>query len=111
MTGGSNVGGLIGYIQGGTVSNSYEAGSATGNSYVGGLVGYLSGGTVLDSFAMGAVKGLSAVGGLVGEDYLGTISNSYSTGGVTVGSGGPLAGGSWVIFQAALSPIRMPPER
>ena len=28
VTGGSNVGGLIGYIQGGTVSNSYEAGSA-----------------------------------------------------------------------------------
>lgn len=47
----------------------------------GGLVGYNEGGTITDSYATGDVTGFdSSAGGLVGDDYYGTITNSYATG-------------------------------
>ena len=78
------VGGLVGFNNGGTVSNSYATGSVTGRTYTGGLVGYNGNGTVSNSYATGSVTGEGiSTGGLVGHNESGTVSNSYATGSVT----------------------------
>ncbi|MCL2012218.1 MAG: InlB B-repeat-containing protein [Cystobacterineae bacterium] len=83
VSGGENVGGLVGYNNQGTVHNSYATGSVNGSSYyVGGLVGQNSGGTVHNSYATGSVNSSGDnVGGLVGYNA-GTVQNSYATGSV-----------------------------
>ncbi len=45
--------------------------------YVGGLVGYNNIGTISNSYATGSVNGTNLVGGLVGYNDTGTISNSF----------------------------------
>jgi len=79
ITGGADVGGLVGSNSEGTISNSYTTGSVTGG-LVGGLVGE-NNGTISDSYSTSSVTG-GFVGGLVGENN-GTISDSYSTSSVT----------------------------
>ncbi|MEA1973519.1 MAG: GLUG motif-containing protein, partial [Candidatus Cloacimonadota bacterium] len=83
ITGWRYVGGLVGYNDESSVSNSYSTGSVSGSSYIGGLVGtnYIS--TINSSYSTSSVTGSSHnVGGLVGYNY-GDISNSYNTGSVT----------------------------
>jgi hypothetical protein len=81
VTGNGEVGSLVGYNDEGTVTNSYSSGNVTGNYNVGGLAGKNSG-TVSTSYSSGSVTGDDTVGGMVGENT-GTVSNSYSTGNVT----------------------------
>lgn len=74
-----------------TLSNSYSTGSVSGGSYVGGLVGFNDLGTITNSYATGSVSGRSSVGGLIGGNYVapgnfGKLSYSFATGRVT-GSG------------------------
>ena len=84
VSGDERVGGLVGHNWGGTVRNSYAAGSVTGGDYVGGLAGYIfAGGTVGDSYASGNVTGGMSVGGLVGWNGVGTVTGSYASGNVT----------------------------
>jgi filamentous hemagglutinin family protein len=102
VTGRYNVGALVGFNYGGTITNSYATGAVTGavtgagqyGSNIGGLVGRNSGfydrvnraytgGTISNSYATATV--ISAgygenMGGLVGYGRNGTISNSYATG-------------------------------
>jgi hypothetical protein len=82
------VGGLVGSSYGGTISNSYTAGTVEGDLMVGGLVGLQVNGTIINSYATGAVEGSENVGGLVGGSADGgtlsnSISNSYAAGDVT----------------------------
>ena len=95
VSGGAVVGGLVG-INNESVSNSYATGSVSGSSYVGGLVGYnYPGSSVTSSYAAGSVSGASDshdVGGLVGLND-GTISNSYTTGSVSSGDQSFYVGG------------------
>ncbi len=91
----SDMGGLVGWNDHGTISQSYATGTVTGiSNTTGGLVAYNNGGTVSDSFATGGVFGNLYAGGLVGYgDANGTITNSFSTGYVhAVTSGGGLVG-------------------
>ena len=97
MTGGANVGGVVGYVQGSTVTNCYNTGAVTGNgreSCVGGIVGcvYDRGGTseVTNCYNTGNITGNDSsgyVGGIVGCVYLrsGTseVTNCYNTGDIT----------------------------
>jgi len=76
VTGFVSVGGLVGEIEHGTVSNSYFTGSVTGYQSVGGLVGRSYDGTVSNSYSTGSVTGDENVGGLVGWSW-GDVSNSY----------------------------------
>ncbi|MCT7535790.1 filamentous hemagglutinin N-terminal domain-containing protein [Aliarcobacter cryaerophilus] len=108
ITGGNYTGGLVGYNEGGTITNSYATGTVGGHSsggfYVGGLVGYnANSGTITNSYATGTVGGDSSggsyVGGLVGEN-VGTITNSYATGTVGGGSGGGSHVGGLVGYNA-----------
>jgi hypothetical protein len=86
---GGNGGGLVGY-QTGSISDSYAAVTVSGGGVSGGLVGYQGPGSpITDSYASGSVSGTEDVGGLVG-DGSGTTSNSYATGSV---AGGIYAGG------------------
>ncbi|AFV22853.1 GLUG domain protein [Methanolobus psychrophilus R15] len=90
ITGGDNVGGLVGENYGGTITDSHSTGDVTGENYVGGLVGY-NDGAITDSYSTGDVTGTGDdVGGLVGLNT-GTIENSYSTSNVT-GTGDNVGG-------------------
>jgi hypothetical protein len=84
----SIAGGLVGAMGSlDTVIKSYATGSVSGNGDIGGLVGWNNGGTIENSYSTGSVTGEGeALGGLVGYngyDSPGTITNSYSTGSVT----------------------------
>ena len=82
----SVIGGLVGYMYSGSVSNSSAAVNVTGSGTVGGLVGWMTGGDISNSFASGDVKaeGGAHAGGLVSVLVSGgNISNSYATGNVT----------------------------
>ena len=88
---GRYVGGLVGYNRDdGTIIDSYATSNVVGVREVGGLVGYNYGGTITGSHATGAVSSdggsssaLDAVGGLVGRNHGGTVAHSYSTGAVS----------------------------
>jgi len=89
VTGDYYVGGLVGVMNSGTVSNSYFTGNVTGNRGVGGLVGG-STGPVSNSYSTGSVDGDDYVGGLVGHNG-GTVSNSFwdvETSGQATSAGG-----------------------
>ena len=102
VSGTSYVGGLIGWgTANASISNVYSTGNVTGtDTYTGGLVGYLNGGTLTNSNYQGTVSGTSNVGGIVGWGTGANISNVYSTGNVTGTSSstgglvGLLSGGS-----------------
>ncbi|MCO7175459.1 InlB B-repeat-containing protein [Sporolactobacillus kofuensis] len=86
-----NVGGLVGFYRGDTISNSSVSGEINGSSYVGGLVGY-SEGTINGSYSTADVIGAQEVGGLVGEND-GNINTSFASGHVQgTGSVGGLVG-------------------
>lgn len=79
VLGQSCVGGLVGFIQEGTVENSSSSADVTGFNRVGGLVG--KGGTIYNSFASGNVHGQNYVGGISGSSSI--IMNCYSKGDVS----------------------------
>ncbi|UCC93582.1 MAG: PKD domain-containing protein, partial [Thermoplasmata archaeon] len=82
VTGSSSVGGLVGYLSRGTVSNSYVKGNVTGkSSNTGGLAGYVQNATVDHSYTSGGFIGVDRyTGGLVGWLDKGLVNNSNSSG-------------------------------
>ncbi|MDP4115645.1 MAG: LamG-like jellyroll fold domain-containing protein [Bacteroidota bacterium] len=93
VTGLSNVGGLIGHSHLGSISNCYSRAVVIGNSgssYLGGLIGYMNGGTADYVYSTGSVTGTSFTGGLVGQKS-GTVTLSFwdtQTSGQSTSSGG-----------------------
>lgn len=81
IAGNNLAGGLVGYNDGGTITNSYITGSVVGRNQVGALVGYNSG-DISSSYATATVDGSAEVGGLVGFNDNAEIINSYATGAV-----------------------------
>ena len=81
ITGGREVGGLVGY-NGGTIIGCYAFSNITGEIEVGGLAGYCYfDSTIRESSASGNVTGSRSVGGLVGSSSRNsTIQGSFSTG-------------------------------
>ena len=94
VTGNTFTGGLLGYLQNGSITHSRSTGNIFGNGdNTGGLVGYaITGATISNSYVTGNVTGgNSYTGGLVGiatTDI--TITDSYATGNV---SGNNFTGG------------------
>jgi len=79
LPGGYAIGGLVGFNSS-SVADSYATGAVTGGSEVGGLVGSNYGGSIANSYATGAVMGSSTTGGLVGSNFAGSgigIDNSF----------------------------------
>ena len=86
VTGDFRVGGLVGQVSFGYVSNSYFTGTVNGNNHVGGLLGCIyNGGIMSDSYATGTVTGGNNAGGLIGFSGLGggTVSGCQFGGTVT----------------------------
>jgi hypothetical protein len=81
VQGNSNVGGLIGRNDYGTVKNCCMTGSVTGSNNVGGLVGSNESTSLTDCYATGWVDGYMIVGGLVGINYS-QLTTCYATGSV-----------------------------
>ena len=83
ISGGWTIGGLVGFNDYGTVTNSYATGDVSGDGGVGGLVGENHEGDVNNCYATGNVSGTGDyVGGLMGSNH-GTVSNSYATGDIS----------------------------
>lgn len=83
----ANVGGLVGTLGAGEISESSFTGDVTGTNTVGGLVG-LAFGDITDSTFSGSVEGERYVGGIAGATGRPTISNSSASGNVTGIAGG-----------------------
>jgi hypothetical protein len=83
----ANVGGLVGTLGTGEISESSFTGGVTGTNTVGGLVG-LAYGDITDSTFSGSVTGERYVGGIAGGTGRPTISNSSASGNVTGLAGG-----------------------
>jgi len=95
VEGTSRVGGLIGYQDGHTISQSYATGEVTGTGKeAGGLVGFLYRGTIEQCYASGAVGAMDYIGGLVGAigPDESDISRSYATGKIIGDDSGGLVG-------------------
>jgi large exoprotein involved in heme utilization and adhesion len=101
VTGNANAGGLIGSSLSATVINSDSTADVFGsdsNGAIGGLIGGMYAGSVSNSHTSGRVQGLTTVGGLVGNASNATVSNSYSLSevvGVNSGSGIGAKAGGW----------------
>ena len=106
---GTNVGGLVGFITSGEVTNAFVTGTVMGKGNVGGLVGNVASGEVANAYAVGSVVGDTHVGGLIGQAGSATVSNTYTINHVT---GSDSAGGvagfvgeeSVVVNSVALNP-------
>lgn len=98
---GNIIGGLIGYMQSGTLSHSSSSANVDGGYDIGGAIGHMDNGTVSDTVVTGTatsnrseyvvVKTGYNAGGFVGYMSSGTITNSHATGNVS--SSGYYAGG------------------
>ncbi|MBN2589312.1 MAG: hypothetical protein JXA96_05595 [Sedimentisphaerales bacterium] len=88
---GSYVGGLVGSMSSGNISQCYSTGSITStSSFVGGLVGWnLFSYDINQCYSTASVTGYSWVGGLIGENLgFNIVSECYSTGFVIGNRGG-----------------------
>jgi hypothetical protein len=88
ISGGNNVGALVGYNQNTYLENCFSTGTVSGTSAVGGLVGYGSGAYAggryyLDNcYSRASVQGEVVTGGLIGELGSGWLKNCYASGSV-----------------------------
>ena len=95
-----HVGGVVGSNNNGSVENCYNTGNISGGNQVGGVVGQNSGGvvgqnsgSVTNCYNIGDVSGKISVGGVVGYNDGASVTNCYNTDSVTVtGSGGRVGG-------------------
>ncbi|MDL2273420.1 S-layer homology domain-containing protein [Oscillospiraceae bacterium OttesenSCG-928-G22] len=98
VSGNKHVGGLAGYITGGSINECFVVGNITSSNYAGGLVGHVNNAIINCCYASGSVTGGSNTGGLAGgitgNDGISNIFGSYSANSVA-GSGntGGLVGG------------------
>ena len=101
-----SIGGLVGHMSGGTITNSYAAVAVSGRNSagpgrdrIGGLVGSMTktSGAITASYATGAVSSSddgAKIGGLVGNIWQGSaIISSYATGAVSGSGSGSQVGG------------------
>ena len=92
IVGATDVGGVVGLVQGGRVVNTTVDGTVTGQGRVGGLVGKAEFGVITSSGANVLVQahfGSFRFGGLVGRIQWSWIINSYATGDIVNAPGGP----------------------
>jgi hypothetical protein len=89
VVGKSEVGGLVGNIGCGNITNCRVTGDVEGKENIGGLVGINAYGYITNCCANVVVKGIGSVGGLVGYSS-GNITNCYADGNV---SGNDCVGG------------------
>ena len=79
----SSVGGLVGVLRSGTITNSSSTSDVSGSAGVGGLIGDMWDGSVSQSTASGSVSGIMSIGGLIGDMWDGSVSQSTASGSVS----------------------------
>lgn len=77
LTGKDRVGGLIGFCEGGIISNSYSNIEVSGDDSVGGLIGQNESGTIINCYSSGYISGISEIGGLTGSDTAGDYTSCF----------------------------------
>jgi len=86
------IGGLVSYVDQGTIDHCYSTAELVGKRYVGGLAGYNYSGEITDCQTTSNITGENFAGGLVGYNE-GTVQNCNAAGDVTCDSTtGGLAG-------------------
>lgn len=80
VSGNIYVGGLVGYMEEGSIEDCTLNGSVTGVDHVGGLAGYNDGGIISGSHTAAEVAGDDIVGGMVGQNVGGLLSGSFTKG-------------------------------
>lgn len=99
ITGTSNIGAIAGQSQG-IIDNVNISGSITGTYQTGGIVGYLNGGTISNSITDVTISGGQRSGGVIGASgSSATLTNVTSNGNVT--GTGTYGGGIAGFFQSA----------
>jgi len=101
ITGGNDVGALVGENYASNISNCFCLGSVSGSQWVGGLVGNSNDSDIINCYSSGTVSGTNYVGGLVGYMWDSTIVNSYSTSMVSgnTGAGGIVGFAKTAVIQ------------
>ena len=80
IAGSDDAQGLFGYLgTNGKIEYLTVSGSVSGGMYVGGIVGWNDGGRITNCAFSGEVSGSSSVGGVVGQNF-GSVENCYNTG-------------------------------
>jgi filamentous hemagglutinin family protein len=92
VTGGNQVGALLGAAVVGAANRVHATGQVHGQASVGGLVGYLNSMPLSDSYATTDVTGVDRVGGLVGETNGGTLAERNFASGSVTASGDDVGG-------------------
>ena len=82
VAGDYEVGGLVGYMPRGLLSDSWSLAAVSGALWVGGLAGRQGGGRIERSWSSGRVRAEIDGGGLVGDQAGGAIADSWSSGSV-----------------------------
>ena len=82
VVGDYEVGGLVGYMPRGLLSDSWSLAAVSGALWVGGLAGRQGGGRIERSWSSGRVRAEIDGGGLVGDQAGGAIVDSWSSGSV-----------------------------
>jgi hypothetical protein len=80
----ATVGAIVGYNDGGTISDCFNTGIIVTDGETGGIVGQSSGGIIKNCYNTGDITSETGygVGGIVGRNINGTISNCYNTGNI-----------------------------
>ena len=75
------LGAIVGYIENGTISNCYNAGTVSGYSSIAGIAGSNISATIRNCYNTGNISGDVLVAGIVGEggNSGGTVANCYNT--------------------------------
>ncbi len=92
VTGNNEVGGLVGWSSGSTISECYASGRITGYGTTGGLIGGGVESTLLTCYAFGNVTGNGRTGGLMGSASYSTIYRCYFSRNVSGDDVGGLVG-------------------
>jgi uncharacterized repeat protein (TIGR02543 family) len=90
ITGRNFIGGVVGYMNGGTVESCFVTGSVNGTDWVGGITGSVFNGIVQNCYSTCNISGHNFVGGVAGE-VTGSLQNCYATG--RINSSGSYVGG------------------
>ena len=87
---GDNVGGFVGWNNGGSIDDCYTKGNATGDDYIGGFCGRNSTETITHCYSTGIPSGDTNIGGFCGINT-GTITDCFwdtDTSGTAISDGG-----------------------
>lgn len=78
-------GGIVGYMNGGTITNVATAGPVKGSGVIiGGVVGHMENATLTDATSSSSIDGGEYLGGLIGRAVGSTITDAHATGNVLV---------------------------